>query len=436
MKFLQAGLSSFRHVASRHFCCARNPTFQALPGVVAATNMSHNAAIRTMSSVTEKARIPMPTKLQLQRHMINSSVLFIGIGFMDNIVMIAAADAIDQQLYQLFHFSVLTCAALGQCVSDFAGVTFGIVLERLVDKLSMLKKSGLTHEQLELNQVKVWGAIGSSLGVVVGCLIGASTLLIREQRQLQAEDHVKFDERRMSSVFSSFVQAGHEHIGAEYCNVWLTNDNNVDTLWSRARKYEPPSKEELQKAFAHCDTGGTGFIDAKELLVAIDTLGFQGFGLNDAKQAIAKAIENSESSRRSKRNELNFEQFRFVMTEFLTMENLTVKIRENGIKEKVIRTKECHISNRPMKDPLFNKARSQVGGYKTECVMVCPILDKKTNKPLGVVELANKKDAKGGFTDVDKRLARLMCSNAAVVLEQVNWNSHGKAAKKWPEFMD
>ena len=63
--------------------------------------------------------------MQLRRHALTAAIPMVGFGFMDNLVMIQAGEAIDSTLGVTFAMSTLTAAAYGQVISDVSGVLSG-----------------------------------------------------------------------------------------------------------------------------------------------------------------------------------------------------------------------------------------------------------------------------------------------------------------------
>jgi hypothetical protein len=100
----------------------------------------------------------------------------IGFGFMDNLVMIQAGDAIDASFGVIFSLSTLTAAGFGQCFSDVAGITCGGLVDAAVTKMN-LPRHGLSPDQLDLRVTRMWTTLGGCIGVVTGCLLGMSCLL-------------------------------------------------------------------------------------------------------------------------------------------------------------------------------------------------------------------------------------------------------------------
>lgn len=74
--------------------------------------------------------------------------------------------------------ATMTAAAAGQVVSDVSGVVFGGSLERLLLQLSLIESPNLTSAQRRLSVCRNVSMAGAVCGVVVGCALGATTLLL------------------------------------------------------------------------------------------------------------------------------------------------------------------------------------------------------------------------------------------------------------------
>uniref|UniRef100_A0A914YXW2 Transmembrane protein 65 n=1 Tax=Panagrolaimus superbus TaxID=310955 RepID=A0A914YXW2_9BILA len=101
---------------------------------------------------------------------------FIGFGILDNMIMILAGEYIDAKLGALFAISTMAAAALGNIISDVAGIGLSHYVELLVTKLGV-KQPALTPEQSESSKVRYIVNISRAVGLVVGCLIGMFPLL-------------------------------------------------------------------------------------------------------------------------------------------------------------------------------------------------------------------------------------------------------------------
>ena len=115
----------------------------------------------------------------------------VGFGFMDNVIMILAGDAMDLTIGVRFGVSTMFAAAIGNCISDIAGVATGGWVEAMSSRLGWGAPPRLSHAQLRLKTVKRATLVGSALGVTLGCLIGMVPLLLL--------DTAKAGERKVDS---------------------------------------------------------------------------------------------------------------------------------------------------------------------------------------------------------------------------------------------
>ncbi len=107
---------------------------------------------------------------------IASALPFVGFGFLDNFLMILAGDMIDATLCVAFGFSTMAAAALGNTLSDVAGVFSGGVVEDLAQKAG-IEMPPLESDQLRTFKVKLYQYIGQAFGIIFGCVIGMCPLL-------------------------------------------------------------------------------------------------------------------------------------------------------------------------------------------------------------------------------------------------------------------
>ena len=120
--------------------------------------------------------IKPPTTKQLQIVALRYAIPMIGFGFMDNLVMIQAGDAIDNTFGVALGISTMTAAGFGQCFSDVAGNISGGTVDAAVARLN-LPHHHLTEAQLDMRQTRIWRTLGACVGVVTGCLLGMSFII-------------------------------------------------------------------------------------------------------------------------------------------------------------------------------------------------------------------------------------------------------------------
>ena len=185
----------------------------------------HVPRIPTASSVSTTSTVSW-RELLLQARL--AAVPMVGFGFMDNIIMIQAGDLIDTHLGVTLGISTLTAAALGNVCSDSSGVLFGGAVESAVERLN-LSKPKFTASQAKSRAVRLATTGGSLVGVICGCVMGMSTLLLMD---LEAAERIKRAEQ-LSTVFDPVMQSGKNMLGAERVTLYL-HDKETNELWTRA----------------------------------------------------------------------------------------------------------------------------------------------------------------------------------------------------------
>lgn len=151
----------------------------------------------------------------------------VGFGFMDNLVMITAGDAIDAHFVEALAISTMTAAVFGQCCSDVAGVTSGGIVDSIVSKLR-LPVHGLSQAQLDLRITRFYSTFGSCAGVLTGCLLGMSILMFIDTERVDRAKKAK----ELESIFDSVVNEGAKLVNAERSALFLL-DQEKQELWSQ-----------------------------------------------------------------------------------------------------------------------------------------------------------------------------------------------------------
>jgi len=172
-----------------------------------------------------------PTSRQLRIVAFRSAIPMIGFGFMDNLVMIQAGEAIDMSIGVAFGLSTMTAAGFGQCFSDVAGFTCGGMVDAGVTKMR-LPHHNLTLAQLDLKSARMWHTLGGCVGVVTGCLLGMSCLLFMDTDRADRAKKAK----ELQSIFESVLEEGHVLVGAERATLWMLEEDSTTkqkTIWSR-----------------------------------------------------------------------------------------------------------------------------------------------------------------------------------------------------------
>ena len=134
--------------------------------------------------------IPVPTRRDLILVAVNQLIPFIGFGLMDNALLIVAGDAIDTSLGVAFGISTLCAAAIGNIISDVAGVGLGTVIEDISAKLN-IPQPNLTQLQRKLRSVRFASQFGCAVGITIGCIIGMFPLLFIDTKKTEKMKQVR-----------------------------------------------------------------------------------------------------------------------------------------------------------------------------------------------------------------------------------------------------
>ncbi|XP_062044001.1 transmembrane protein 65 isoform X1 [Lepus europaeus] len=131
------------------------------------TRTSHSVRTVMMMRVTqlnssEKLEAQPPTPGQLRYVFIHNAIPFIGFGFLDNAIMIVAGTHIELSIGIILGISTMAAAALGNLVSDLAGLGLAGYVEALASRLG-LSIPDLTPKQVDMWQTRVSTHLASVL---------------------------------------------------------------------------------------------------------------------------------------------------------------------------------------------------------------------------------------------------------------------------------
>jgi len=152
---------------------------------------------------------PVGTK-RLNQLAIAKGLPYVGFGFLDNFLMIIWGDMIDGTFCVTFGFSTMAAAALGNTMSDVAGVFSGGWVESTARKCG-IDVPRLTREQLDSKVVKAYSYTGQASGIITGCLLGMCPLL-----WLDTEEPIRLKkEKDRLAVFDTVLGEVKEMLKAE-----------------------------------------------------------------------------------------------------------------------------------------------------------------------------------------------------------------------------
>lgn len=143
----------------------------------------------TIKTKVSPDSVSEPTKEQLRIVALHQAIPFVGFGFMDNSILLLSGEAIDMYLGVKLGISTMCAAALGNIISDLAGVALGTVIEDAVVKWSKKLEQvtngrirlppmpKLTYDQRNLRSVRFSTQMGCAVGLTIGCILGMFPLL-------------------------------------------------------------------------------------------------------------------------------------------------------------------------------------------------------------------------------------------------------------------
>ncbi|XP_072781091.1 transmembrane protein 65 isoform X1 [Taeniopygia guttata] len=103
---------------------------------------------------SEKLEVAPPSPGQLRHVFFHNALPFVGFGFLDNAIMIAAGTQIELSIGVVLGISTMAAAALGNLVSDLAGLGLAGYVEALASRLG-LSIPDLTPKQADMWQTRL-----------------------------------------------------------------------------------------------------------------------------------------------------------------------------------------------------------------------------------------------------------------------------------------
>jgi len=112
-----------------------------------------------------------PSKRQLLLAGFSNAVPFVGFGFLDNAIMIVAGEYIDHSLGCALGISTMAAAAIGNMISDVAGIGLAGYVEGLAARFGV-EEPHLNAHQLTMGVTKLTIHSGRAIGIIIGCILG------------------------------------------------------------------------------------------------------------------------------------------------------------------------------------------------------------------------------------------------------------------------
>lgn len=197
---------------------------------VGISRFSSNATDATkLNRAAPKIVVPAeePAREQLRLVTMQATIPFIGFGIMDNALLILAGDAIDSSLCVVLSLSTMCAAAIGNIISDVAGIALGTVIEDITTQLK-LPVATLTHAQRQLRSVRLANQFGNAIGITIGCIIGMFPLLWIDSKAIERRKRME----EVEALFRDVVYEAKSLIGADSTCMFLVVEEEVRPPWN------------------------------------------------------------------------------------------------------------------------------------------------------------------------------------------------------------
>ncbi|NWR34594.1 TMM65 protein, partial [Tachuris rubrigastra] len=135
----------------------------------------------------EKLEVAPPSPGQLRHVFFHNALPFVGFGFLDNAIMIAAGTQIELSIGVVLGISTMAGKSkivfcLFSCCCSLAGY-----VEALASRLG-LSIPDLTPKQADMWQTRLSAHLGKAIGVTIGCILGMFPLLFFGEEEEKLEE--------------------------------------------------------------------------------------------------------------------------------------------------------------------------------------------------------------------------------------------------------
>lgn len=196
--------------------------------------------------------VARPTNEQLKLVMVASAIPFVGFGFVDNIIMLAAGDMIEDHFHATYHISMLCAAALGNTVSDVVGLSLGGIIETFARKVG-IPDPQLSKAQANMSITHWCNFFASAAGITIGCLLGMFPLLFMNHSDDDDAADKKKDDKDERKILSSEAaeQQQHRQTTATTTTPMIANTSNAKPITSSSESSKSPSHSEVASTPQH-----------------------------------------------------------------------------------------------------------------------------------------------------------------------------------------
>ncbi|NXU00601.1 TMM65 protein, partial [Buphagus erythrorhynchus] len=138
----------------------------------------------------EKLEVAPPSPGQLRHVFFHNALPFVGFGFLDNAIMIAAGTQIELSIGVVLGISTMAgkyCESQNHLLLFFCSSSLAGYVEALASRLG-LSIPDLTPKQADMWQTRLSAHLGKAIGVTIGCILGMFPLLFFGEEEEKLEE--------------------------------------------------------------------------------------------------------------------------------------------------------------------------------------------------------------------------------------------------------
>jgi hypothetical protein len=281
----------------------------------------------------------------------------------------------------LLGISTLCATAIGNIISDLAGIGLGTVIEDFCAQKLKLPTPNLTLAQRKLRSVRFAGQFGMAVGMTFGCVIGMFPLFFIDQKKVQ---NLK-KRALLESLFMDVVTEAKTLVGAESTCLYLRVTQDKE------------KKLDKHAHLPYCPSADGEYLYA--MYYALPESQKSTASGAEAPRHRPLAIDDEDSSR------------------FLPL--------GKGIASRAVMTRSAWNIRDVSKEPDF-APEVRIGDMARPVadlkhMVVVPVLDHQ-GRAIAVIRAMNKvqgEDSSKGFTDMDVQILKALASHISVSLNSV-----------------
>lgn len=189
-----------------------------------------------------------------------SALPFIGFGFLDNFLMIVCGEYIDTTICVWFSFSTMAAAAIGNTISDCAGIFSGGAVESLAARFGV-EEPPMEREQRHMRVTKTYQYVGQVVGIVIGCSLGCCPLLWLDP---DAAARLKKDRER-DLIFQKVVEKVAQMLNAEAAELLFVDHEKGDLHARHVTSNLTPHRRKFTEGFIGHSVSTGQFVNVADI---------------------------------------------------------------------------------------------------------------------------------------------------------------------------